>query len=113
MEKSDILKYLIENNEIFDDIYLGREEKLIQIRAEVKEKILKEKVDLNKKYDNFITSLKKLRLGEDDVETLLSKFNEYFEEKNYKDGIINEEYYKEGLKDGIKIVTLSLFKWNY
>jgi len=110
MEKSDILKYLIKNNEIFDDIYLGREEKLIEIRAEVKEKLLKEKIDLNKKYDNFISLLKKLKLGEEEVEKLLYKFNEYFEEKNYKDGIINEEYYKEGLKDGIKIAILSLCK---
>jgi len=110
MEKADVLKYLIKNNDIFDDIYLGREDKLIEIRTEVKEKLLKENIDLNKKYDDFICLLKKLKLTEKDIEELLYRFNEYFEEKNYKDGVINEEYYKEGLKDGIKIAILSLCK---
>lgn len=103
MKNSNLLKKVI-NNKILDDIYLGREDMLIEIRTEVKEKLLKENIDLNKKYDEFIKALKEIKLGEDKIETVLYKFNQYFEEKNYKDGVINEEYYKRGLKDGINLV---------
>ncbi len=106
MEKCKLLKQFNEN--LFDDIYLGREEKFIEIKTIVKNRLLKENIDLDKKYDGFINSLRNLKDGDEKVENAIYRFNLYFEEKGYKDGIINEEFYKRGVKDGINLVINAL-----
>ena len=97
-------------NGILDAICLGKEEELLKIKIKVKESLLKENIDIDRRYDNFIKVMEKANINEETKNEIINRFNIYFEEKNYSDSIISEEYYKEGIKDGIELVILAICK---
>lgn len=91
---------------MLDTIYNAREDDLAILTEQDKQNMKKINDKINQKYldykitlDNIPDSLKVTK------REIIDKFNEYKETLVEREGYFNEKYYKEGLKDGISLMS--------
>lgn len=99
--KIDIKKFLDENEEIINEIYYSREDKIAE---KVKTNVEYNK-ELDEKSNKFEMALDNLPPYFVNTKALiLATFEEYIETTNYMNSYLNEAYYKNGFIDGVKLI---------
>jgi len=99
-----------ENDNIINEIYYVRENRLAHISDYDKRRLEEDEIDLKEKYKEFIEALNKIPIEFlNKREDILEKFNDYNEMSVFRNSYFNEKYYKNGLKDGAKLI-IEVFK---
>lgn len=106
MNKKEIKEILTKGDEnIIEQIFCTREEDLAVINKQDKEFIKKEKINIEEKYEEFKIALNNMpKSFRETKEKILTSFEIYNEAIIYRNSYFNEKYYKNGLKDGIKLI---------
>ena len=94
--KIDFIKAIFNERENFYNIITG----------EFRQKIKSVSLDRDKKYNVFIKTLSTLE--KDKQENIIQKVGDYTASINYENSKFLEEYYKEGFKDGLKLILQCL-----
>lgn len=111
-----------DSQDMLDIIYNARKDDLANLTDKDKKSIKKINDKINQKYLEYKNTLDNIPNGlRITKREIIDKFNEYTETLTEREGYFNEKYYKEGLKDGINLIsrwiffnfTISIFKRNH
>lgn len=107
MEKEFFSEVLSKNSQnMLDVIYKAREDDLGNLTEQDKKNIKKINDKINQKYLEYKNTLDNIPKGlKVTKREIIDKFNEYKETLVEREGYFNEKYYKEGLKDGINLIS--------
>jgi len=108
LTKFDLKQFLMENSEnMIDEIFISREDKLANMQKNEFKRLEK----LNQKKESVINSLENIpETFKKTKSHILATFIEYTESANEINACTNEEYYKKGFKDGIRLIIESITK---
>ncbi len=104
----DIISGMLEKNthDMVDLIYKAREDDLGNLTEQDKKNIKKINDKINQKYLEYKNTLDNIPKGlKVTKREIIDKFNEYKETLVEREGYFNEKYYKEGLRDGISLMS--------
>ena len=105
MEKNTISE-MLDNVDMLDIIFKAREDELGKTTEEDKKNLKAIKSEINIKYVAYKNALDNIPNGFTNIKReIIDKFNEYIESINRREGYYNEKYYKEGLKDGLRLLS--------
>lgn len=107
MNKNIICEMLRENtHDMVDVIYKAREDDLANLTEEDKNNMKEINNKINQKYLDYKNSLDNIPNGlRITKREIIDKFNDYLDVLKEREYYNNEKYYKEGLKDGVNLIS--------
>lgn len=109
MKRYKLIRRIKRDNDIIDDLYYGKEEELAIFEDIVKRELRARNIDTDKNFYKLQQIIKdNISLSEKDKKDILNEFNNFFEEEVYKNSLIAERYYKQGVRDGMNLLLTGM-----